>query len=123
MRVWDIDVSRLCNKHLVAQHHEIHCIAGIFKKELEGQENIGFQHHPEVRRWLDDEFNTLALADAHDETVLEMLMRDMKHDYDADSSGIHDWFGGTDRPAPWQPVAKQVEILRNKGCGCNLEGL
>jgi hypothetical protein len=48
MRVWDIPVKDLCNKHLVAQHYEIHCIYSILTKDLKG-----YRNHPEIKRLAD----------------------------------------------------------------------
>lgn len=114
MRVWDIDVSRLCNKHLVAQHHEIHCICSI---NLHGYK--GFWNHPETRRWRG---RNNQLAYVHYQTVNEMVARGLNHRYHMGT--LDDVSISVERrPEPWQPIAKQVDILRSKGCGCNTEGL
>jgi hypothetical protein len=111
MRVWDIPVNKLCDKHLIAQHHEIHCIYSII---VNGKN--GFAHHPEVMRWRD---NLASLRNKHDITVIEMLNRHKVH-----KSPLV-WFENylplnTPMPKPWQPVEVQIALLKSKGCSCNV---
>jgi hypothetical protein len=123
MRVWDIPVKYLCNKHLVAQHHEIHCIATIVDKKYHRQK-VGFANHPEVLRWYNNKVKTLSLVKIHDEAVAEMKHRGMKHNDRDYSAIIHTWLHGTEpipMPKPWQPVEQQVELLKAKGCGCRVD--
>jgi len=111
MRVWDIPITKLCNKHLVAQHHEIHCIASI---NLHGYG--GFCNHPETRRWR-GHINQLAYK--HYQTVNEMVARGMKHHYHLGT--IDDVSMSTDGcPEPWQPVEQQIALLKSKGCKCEV---
>lgn len=114
MRVWDIPVTQLCNKHLVAQHHEIHCIASIITYHKDG-----FANHPEVLRW---KGLPAELHYVHQNTISEMVKRGMNHNDSHDSSGLHQWMHGpnTVMPKPWQPITKQKELLRAKGCGCKV---
>lgn len=107
MRVWDIPVEQLCNKHLIAQHHEIHCIYNIITKNLKG-----YAHHPEVMRWRD---NTKALIRKHETVRFHMENRGIKH-----SSPIPFEDICADYPDPWQPVEKQKELLKAKGCSCKV---
>lgn len=113
MRVWDIPVEYLCNEHLIAQHHEIHCIYNIITKGLKG-----FAHHPETMRWRG---HLPALVHKHWETFFEMLERGINHNKILDSVDTCPIVGIAPYPVPWQPIDKQLEILRSKGCGCNLE--
>ena len=108
MRVWDIPVSNLCNKHLIAQHHEIHCIYSILTNNLKG-----FRHHPEVLRW---EGHLGILAKVHADTVFEMQHRNFNHT-DGTLFAVTDSF---DYPKSWQSVEQQKEILRSKNCGCKV---
>lgn len=108
MRVWDIPVGQLCDKHLIAQHHEIHCIYNIITKNLKG-----FAHHPEVMRW---RTNLDALEWKHDGTVDEMLRRGFNH-----NSPLHvtyDKFTYQVYVDLWQPVEIQRQLLLAKNCGC-----
>lgn len=108
MRVWDIPVNKLCNKHLVAQHHEIHCIYGILTSNLRG-----FRNHPEVKRWTN---RIGALYKMHESTVDEMIARGMNHQ----SLLLKPKLILTDNPLPWQPISEQIELLKVKGCECNV---
>lgn len=102
MRVWDISPSQLCNKHLVAQHHEIHCVYNIITKGLKG-----FAHHPEVMRWRG---HIQGLIVKHNITVLDMLKRGMEHN----SPIIQHEVTLPTYPEPLQPVEEQVRILKEK---------
>lgn len=107
MRVWDMPVAGLCNKHLVAQHHEIHCIFSII-----AENKSGFSHHPEVMRWRG---RLGALYRVHEHTAAEMLKRSMRHMSELETPLA---FHLCPMPLPWQPVNKQKGKLAEKGCGC-----
>lgn len=111
MRVWDIPVSCLCNKHLLAQHNEIHAIYSIITNN-----KTGFAKHPEVMRWRG---HIDALVIKHVYTTEEMIARRMNAN--SPLGAILDF--NTEWPEPWQPVAEQLKILRGKaniihGCDC-----
>jgi hypothetical protein len=111
MRVWDIPVNQLCNKHLIAQHHEIHCICSI---NLHGYS--GFYNHPETRRWRG---HLAELAYKHYQTMNEMLSRGIHHHYHLGT--IDDVSMSTNQaPEPWQPVNEQLNLLQAKGCSCRV---
>lgn len=120
MRVWDIPVKQLCNKHLIAQHHEIHCIASILKKKYYG-EKTGFANHPEVLRWSNNE---IGLAWMHLQTSLEMIHRGIAHNQSNDSSGrLHyiQWnYQYREQPVLWQSIEQQIALLKSKGCECKI---
>jgi len=107
MRVWDIPVDKLCNKHLIAQHHEIHCVYNIIT-----QNKKGFAHHPEVMRWRN---HITQLRSRHELTVSEMLRRGFKHNSPMGLGGVYDIVR-----EPWQPIEQQIELLRAKGCDCKV---
>ena len=131
MRVWDLPVQYLCNKHLVAQHHEIHCIYSIIAKDLKG-----FSHHPEVERWREHE---VVLGAVHDATVEAMLARGMKHQspYPIRMEGWNSYVGQSVKaertdtgwqfqllmPKPWQSISDQIAALVGKGCKCNIDAM
>lgn len=119
MRVWDIPVSQLCNKHLVAQHHEIHCIYSIITNGKKG-----FAHHPEVERWRD---NLPQLWIIHELTVYNMRERNYQHKspmpvrLESLEGFIHTkTIVSFIMPDPWQPVEEQIRILKAKGCDCHV---
>ncbi len=71
MRIWDIPPEKLCRKHLLGEHSELHGIWSILTKEKKGYSN-----HPEVKRW---EGRLKALYSKHEEIVEEMKNRGYKH--------------------------------------------
>lgn len=106
MRVWDIKPNMLCDKHLIAQHHEIHCIHSIITGN-----KTGFANHPEVKRWRG---HIIALCKAHEYTAAEMLRRGFNHSSEVESYPIH----LVKHPESWQSVTDQLNIIKSKGCKC-----
>jgi hypothetical protein len=104
MRVWDIPVWRLCRKHLLAQHVEIHAIYNIITRGLKGYAN-----HPEVMRWRGHES---ALRSRHEATKNEMLRRGYKH-----NSPINGRISDKE-PQKLESVREQIRILTKKDCPC-----
>jgi len=49
VRVWDCDPRLLCDRHLLGQHLEVHCMLTVL-----GGASGGWSHHPEVRRFADE---------------------------------------------------------------------
>jgi len=105
MRVWDVDPSLLCNKHLNGEHREIHAIHSILLNDKRG-----YRHHPEVLRWVG---KLDALRKRHGEVVSAMIMRGMNHysplvtvgDSDTQNSFVN-------------TINEQLSILRTKNCTC-----
>lgn len=109
MRVWDIPVEKLCNKHLIAQHAEIHAIYNIVI-----QNKKGYAYHPEVKRWRG---HLTALQLKHIRTSIEMLKRGMCEN----TPLLHYYINETSTdPKSWQSIEKQIELLRAKGCDCKV---
>jgi hypothetical protein len=110
MRIWDIEPERLCRKHLLAEHRELHALWVVL---TEGKK--GYSKHPETLRWRG---KLAALSDRHERLVEEMLKRGYRHHSpllapkDKDSN-TQDVFINT--------YEEQLSILRAKGCGCNTE--
>jgi len=108
MRVWDIPVEQLCRKHLLGQHNEIHIM---YKTIQTGRK--AWANHPETKRWRGKEH---ALKATHDATAAEMLRRGYNHKTPLpDAHGINvtqDTFIHT--------IPEQYQILKNKGCECDL---
>ena len=71
MRIWDISPKKLCRKHLLGEHRELHAIWSIITNGKKGYSN-----HPETKRWVGKE---RALYCRHIELVNEMLARGYKH--------------------------------------------
>ncbi len=107
MRIWDIDAGRLCRKHLLSEHAEIHAAWSIITNDKQA-----FRAHPEVTRWRG---RLLALYRRHNADAHEMARRGYAHDSDlqrrlALGTGVQDRYV--------DPVAEQQRILLSKGCGC-----
>ncbi|HJU33896.1 MAG TPA: pyrimidine dimer DNA glycosylase/endonuclease V [Nitrososphaera sp.] len=109
MRVWDIEAEILCNNHLLGEHREIHAIWKILTENKKG-----YSHHPETIRW---KGKLVALYTRHETVIVEMLKRGFNHKSPlkkelATGSNIQSIF--VDQPA------RQLMILRSKGCKCKL---
>lgn len=110
MRVWDVDVKRLCSRHLLAQHVEIHTIWSVITRGLRGYAN-----HPEVVRWRPC---TEALYVRHEATVKEMLRRGFNHKSPLDRTlGA----GPATQKVLLVSREEQLDLLRSKPCPCPLE--
>jgi len=107
MRIWDIHPSKLCRKHLLGEHRELHAIYSIL---LNGKK--GYSKHPETKRW---EGKLRALYLRHGQLAIEMRKRNYKHN--SDLRFVND--------IPFQndyvhTIAEQIEILKNKKCECEV---
>jgi hypothetical protein len=110
MRIWDIPCSKLCRKHLLGEHLELHCIWSIITKKSKSP----YINHPETKRWI----NRLGLLNLrHNEQVNEMKKRGWNHKSDLDNSCIE--YGENDK-IYWQTVEEQLKILKNKKCDCRI---
>ena len=109
MRIWDIDPKRLCRNHLLGEHRELHAIWVIVTKGKKG-----YSTHPETIRW---KGKLKALYLRHDALVNEMKKRGYRHKSNLDgrlSKGCLRQDKYIDSPEA------QLNILRNKKCGCKV---
>lgn len=104
MRVWDrIHPSRLCRKHLLGEHRELHAIWSILSKG-----KTGYRSHPEVKRW---EGRLSSLYYRHELLREEMANRGYKH-----ASPVEPHIeASSEMPPPWDD---QEASLAKKGCDC-----
>ena len=109
MRIWDIPPRRLCRNHLLGEHNELHALWNILT-----QGKKGYAHHPETLRW---KGKLRALFDVHEAIASEMLARGYRHQSPLDKRLAR---GKKVQDALVDPVARQVEILKKKGCTCDL---
>lgn len=73
MRIWNIDTSKMCRKHLLGEHVELHMMIGSMKK------NKSF------KKFFEYEIIDLKLIyKRHKELVSEMLRRGYNHKSDID---------------------------------------
>jgi hypothetical protein len=109
MRVWDVDVTILCRKHLLGEHRELHGLWNILTKH-EGKG--GYSQHPETKRWVG---KLKALYARHQALVVEMERRGYMHNSPLDKSlakgkSTQDLFINT--------ISEQKKILKTKPCDC-----
>ncbi len=112
MRIWDITPERLCRNHLLGEHNELHAMWNILT-----QNKKGYQNHPETKRW---KGKLRALFDVHEAIVQEMIKRGYRHQSPLDKRLAK---GKRVQDSFVDPVERQVEILRQKGCSCAVMGL
>lgn len=110
MRIWDIPPERLCRKHLLGEHAELHAVWTILTENRQG----GYANHPEVQRWRG---KLRALYGKHEEIVAEMMARGYQHNSPLDprlatGAEIQDTFVDS--------LKEQARILRDKGCECQI---
>jgi hypothetical protein len=107
MRIWDIDPKRLCRKHLLGEHRELHALYSILLHNKKG-----YRFHPETLRWV----NKLpALFSRHELLVLEMQRRGYTH-----SSPLEESIGQTSQEELLHTLEEQEKILQEKNCDCLL---
>ena len=107
MRIWDLPPEKICKKHLLGEHSELHAIWSIITKGKKG-----YSFHPEVIRW---KGKLKALYLKHQEIAHEMKKRGYKH-----NSPLNIVFAaGKDKQDRLiDSVDKQKIILKNKNCEC-----
>jgi hypothetical protein len=105
MRVWnEIHPSRLCRKHLLGEHVEIHAIWKIIHSD-----GPGYKNHPEVKRWVGNEYR---LHLRHWRLVKEMRKRGYNHKSPLDGPK---YAARRRDPESWDD---QEAALSAKGCDC-----
>ncbi|MEM3563393.1 MAG: pyrimidine dimer DNA glycosylase/endonuclease V [Candidatus Jordarchaeaceae archaeon] len=109
MRIWDIPPEKLCGKHLLGEHRELHAIW-----EILTQGKKGYSHHPETLRWK-GKLKCLYLR--HEKLIGEMEKRGYKH-----NSPLKIEFATGDEVQTEYvtPIKEQIRILKNKKCGCKV---
>ncbi|MDD5130862.1 MAG: pyrimidine dimer DNA glycosylase/endonuclease V [Candidatus Omnitrophica bacterium] len=109
MRIWDIQPEKLCRNHLLGEHRELHAIWSILT-----QDKKGYSKHPETLRW---KGKLKALFLRHEKLVQEMRRRSYQHK----SSLLKRLAKGKSLQTQYvDSVKKQILILKNKKCPCNL---
>lgn len=109
MRIWDIPPDKLCRNHLLGEHNELHAIWNILT-----QGKKGYADHPETKRWRG---KLKALFMVHEGIAQEMVERGYNHQSPLDKTLAK---GSSVQTFFVDPVERQIEILRQKGCSCNL---
>jgi hypothetical protein len=109
MRIWDIPPRKLCRNHLLGEHRELHATWSILT-----QGKKGYARHPEVLRW---KGKLKALYRRHEQLVEEMRRRGYQHHSPLDpelATGEGQQYEYVDS------YERQIEILRGKGCACDV---
>jgi hypothetical protein len=107
MRIWDVDPSELCDRHLVGEHRELHAVWTIL---TEGKR--GYANHPETLRWRG---RLAALYRRHEAEVAEMTRRGFNHRSPLDASMAT---GQATQTHLIDSLEAQRERLTSRGCGC-----
>lgn len=112
MRIWDIRPSKLCNKHLLGEHRELHGLWNIITIHKDNPK-VGYRHHPETLRWVNE---TGALYHRHELLVKELQIRNMKHHSPLEYKYVksQNW---TNRKRI-NTIKEQIEMLKAKPCKC-----
>lgn len=107
MRIWDIPPEKLCNKHLLGEHRELHAIWNIITENKKG-----YSKHPETLRW---KGKLKALYNRHAKQVKELKKRGYKHNSPLDIKKAR---GKEKQDYYIDSIEKQKYILKKKDCKC-----
>jgi hypothetical protein len=107
MRIWDISPNKLCNKHLLGEHSELHAIWSVITNDKKG-----FANHPETLRW---KGKLKALYLRHEQQIKEMENRGFNHNSPLD---INFAIGCSVQKDFVDSLQDQIKILKIKKCEC-----
>jgi hypothetical protein len=109
VRVWDVDPSFLCRRHLLGEHGEVHAVWSVLT-----QGKRGYADHPETNRWRG---KLAALYKRHSLIDREMTRRGYRHKTPLDPSLAT---GDDTQDAFVTPPEDQMQLLSEKPCECPL---
>ena len=106
-RMWMADPARMCRKHLVAEHHEIHVFVGRFAKGLKVDGYV-------TSNLLEPE----ALHERHEALVAEMTRRGYGHFSPLDGGEVADLIRW--HPHRWAAIDRMAALaeLHNRCAHC-----
>jgi hypothetical protein len=107
MRIWDLEPERLCDRHLLGEHRELHAIWTVLTTGKRG-----YARHPETLRWRG---RLAALYAGHDAEVAEMRRRGFRHASPLDERLATGSAHQTERV---DSVEDQRARLAARECGC-----
>ena len=107
LRIWDLEPAKLCRKHLLGEHRELHALWSI----LANNKN-GYSKHPETLRW---KGKMQALYLRHEILVVEMQKRGYRHLSPLDQTLAT---GKAFQDEFVHQLPEQKGILKKKGCQC-----
>lgn len=105
MRIWDIPPAKLCRKHLLGEHRELHALYSILQHDKKG-----YRSHPETKRW---EGKLPALKLRHGLLEQEMQNRGYNH-----MSPLDDLQGNKTQDELITSIIDQERLLTDKNCDC-----
>jgi hypothetical protein len=107
--VWDIPPREICDRHLVAEHGEIHSVVSVIHNGRRG-----FANHPEVKRWRG---HLGQLARRHDLVAREMAARGFRH-----ASPLPELADAAGSGEVWRLLSDEGQraLLRAKDCPCGM---
>jgi hypothetical protein len=109
VRIWDISPKRLCRKHLLGEHRELHAIWSVL---VNGKK--GYARHPETLRWRG---KLKALYGRHEALVSEMALRGYRHRSPLPETLAR---GGATQRVFLHTRKAQLDILKGKHCRCDV---
>jgi len=110
MRIWDIAPKKLCQKHLVAEHRELHGLWNILTKH---KAKGGYSRHPETLRWVG---KNKALYNRHEALVAEFKKRGYNHNTPLDKKHAT---GLSKQDVLINTLSEQKKLLKEKPCACD----
>lgn len=109
MRIWDISPKKLCRNHLLGEHRELHAIWSVL---VNGKK--GYSRHPETLR---RKGKLKTLYGRHEALVVEMSNRGYQH---RSPLAKREATGSAKQTIYLDQPRKQIVILQNKRCQCNV---
>lgn len=79
MRMWMADVTKMCDKHLLGEHVELHMFIGTLRKDISLK---GYKDNNLVE--------PLSIPDRHTQITEEMKRRGMKHNSEISEGEFHE---------------------------------
>jgi hypothetical protein len=110
VRIWDVDVRWLCDRHLLGEHRELHAIWTVHTERKRG-----YARHPETLRWRG---RLAALYARHEAQVAEMARRGFRHASPLDRAHAT---GEAKQTEFVDSLDVQVDRLAQLGCGCGFD--
>ena len=112
MRIWDIPCKKLCDKHLLGEHRELHAI-WVYLTTSRG---ASYKKHPETLRW---ENNTNGLIKRHREQVKEFKSRGWQHASPLPFKSFRTKITSSKKRCI-NSIPEQIKILKSKSCKCKI---
>lgn len=112
MKIWSIPVNRMCGKHLISEHRDLHTIWGRLTHNPE------WQNDPEITRWTE---HLGALWVRHEEQVHQLKRTRHGHNSPITMSGVTPSDGLFDAPASVLSWPEERALLAAQKCFCQLD--